>query len=169
MEIGKRNTEIYKYRHEYKCHVFQVACETMMSGSDLLSNLRNTAGKCGALPAEIALSKWPSAVRCFMSADTRGQRPASYSAVNNTLTYWSFCIKLISITADIHIRDTEVCNSCQLMLHHPVLQRSCTTLLGCWPVLTCIVCTWSVLIPPAVDWASTAWPGTTRYSQQPPQ
>lgn len=41
-------------------------------------------------------------------------------------------------------------------------------LLGCSHVLTCTVCIWSVQIPLGVDWALTAWPGTTRYSQRPP-
>lgn len=45
-----------------------------------------------------------------------------------------------------------------------IFQRSYTTPPGFCPVLTCTVCIWSVLIPLGVGWASTAWPGTTRYS-----
>lgn len=47
---------------------------------------------------------------------------------------------------------------------HSILQGLCTTLLGGWPVSICTICIWSVLIPLDVDWASTVFPGTTRYS-----
>lgn len=45
----------------------------------------------------------------------------------------------------------------------PPFQGFCIIPLEHWCVLTCTACTWSVLIPPAVDWALTAWHGTTRY------
>jgi len=64
------------------------------------------------------------------------------------------------------------CIEMQITPRTTLLNKSClysnlqglyTTLLGCWLVLICIVCMLSVLTQLDADWASTVWPGTTRY------